>query len=236
VRVDVAFTPAEVRNAVGRRITVVIDVLRATSTMLEALVNGARSVLPVGTVEDAVRKAEEIGRDLALLCGEREAQPIRGFHMGNSPQEFTTERVAGRSLIMTTTNGTPALLAAAGAERCYVGSLLNVGAVADRLAAHDADALLLCAGRESAFALEDVLCAGRILRRMRDAGSVELGNDAARAALRLAGPGPIPPRALLRTAAGRQLAGIGRDEDVIFCAREDRHDVVPVLEERRLRL
>lgn len=231
-----AFTPAELRGGTGRRIVVVIDVLRATSTMLEALVNGARGVLPVATVEDAVRKAEEIGRDLALLCGERDAEPIRGFHLGNSPQDFTADRVSGRSLIMTTTNGTPALLAASGAERCYIGSLLNVGAVAARLAAHDADALLLCAGREGEFALEDALCAGRILRRLHAAGPVTHGNDAARAAMRLAGPRPITPRVLLRTRAGRRLDEIGRREDIIFCAHEDRHASVPILEERRLRL
>jgi 2-phosphosulfolactate phosphatase len=93
----VALTPAEVKGAVGRRAVVVIDVLRATSTMVEALVNGARSILPVGGVDEAVRKADELGRDAVLLCGERDAEPIRGFQFGNSPVEFTAERVAGRS-------------------------------------------------------------------------------------------------------------------------------------------
>jgi 2-phosphosulfolactate phosphatase len=236
VRVDVAFTPAEVKGAVGRRVVVVIDVLRASSTIVEALVNGARSVLPIATVDEAVRKAEELGRNHVVLCGERESRPIRGFHLGNSPQEFTKARVDGRSLIMTTTNGTVALLAATAASRCYVGSFLNVGAVARRLAEHGEDALLLCAGREGAFAAEDALCAGRIVRRLRDHQRVGLGNDAAVTAVRLTGKRPVTARALARTAAGRELRQLGCVEDIMFCAQEDRHDSVPVLEEHRLRL
>jgi 2-phosphosulfolactate phosphatase len=236
VKVDVAFTPAEVKGAAGRRVVVVIDVLRASSTIVEALVNGARSVLPVATVDEAVRKAEELGRDHVVLCGERESVPIRGFHLGNSPQEFTRARVDGRALIMTTTNGTSAVLAAAGASRCYIGSILNVGALARRLAEHEEDVLLLCAGKEGGFAAEDALCAGRITRRLREHGRVVLGNDAAVTAVRLTGQRPLTPRALARTAAGRQLRQIGRADDIVFCAQEDRHDAVPVLENHRLRL
>lgn len=237
MRIDVAFSPAEVRGAVGRRIVVVIDVLRAGSTIVEALVNGARSVLPVATVDEAVRKAEELGRDNVVLCGERESLPIRGFHLGNSPQEFTRPRVDDRALIMTTTNGTVAVLAAAGASRCYIASILNVGAVARRLAQHaEEDALLLCAGKEGGFAAEDALCAGRITRRLREHCRIVLGNDAAVTAVRLTGKRPVAARALARTAAGRQLRQIGRAEDIVFCAQEDRHDSVPVLEDHRLRL
>jgi 2-phosphosulfolactate phosphatase len=235
VRIDAAFTPAEVKGAIGRRVVVVIDVLRATSTIVQALVNGARSILPTGAVDDAVRRADELGRDSVLLCGERDAEPITGFHLGNSPLEFTNERVAGKTLVMTTTNGTGAFLLAASGAVCYAASLLNAGAVAQRLAEHDDDVLLLCAGREGAFALEDALCAGRIARRTRALGVRVVPNDALRAAVRLT-RSPVTARALLRTAAGRRLAEIGRGDDVIFCAREDRYDVVPVLDEHRIRL
>jgi 2-phosphosulfolactate phosphatase len=236
VRIDVAFTPAEVRKSTGRRVVVVIDLLRATSTMLEALANGARGVLPVGSVEDAVRKAEEIGRDAVLLAGERECLPIPGFQLGNSPAEYVPPKVRGRTIIMTTTNGTAALLAAAGARHCYIGSLMNAGAVARRIAEHGDDALLLCSGKEGGFAAEDALCAGRILRRLRAAGARFRGNDAARVALRLAGSGPVSAEALARTAAGRRLRQVGLSADIAFCAVEDRHDLVPVLDGHRLRL
>lgn len=236
MRVDVAFTPAEVKGSVGRRVVVVIDVLRASSTIVEALVNGAGSVLPVATVDEAVRRAEAIGRDAVLLCGERESLPIRGFQLGNSPEEFTRERIDNRALIMTTTNGTAAVLAAAGASRCYIGAFLNASAVARKLAEHGEDALLLCAGKEGTFAAEDALCAGRVMRRLRELRKFALGNDAAVHAVKMTSKRPVTPRALARTAAGRQLREIGRAADIVFCAQEDRHDSVPVLEEHRLRL
>jgi 2-phosphosulfolactate phosphatase len=234
VKLAVAFTPAEVRSAGALRAVVVIDVLRATSTIVHALANGARSVLPVGSVEDAARMADQLGRDAVLLCGERDCQPIRGFQLGNSPAEFTTERVSGKTLIMTTTNGTVALLAAAGAERVYVGSLLNAGAVARRLAETGEDALLLCAGREGAFALEDAICAGRIIRRVQEQAAVRSGNDAADAALRLSAKAPSVRR-LAHTAAGRRLRELGFGQDVAFCAQEDRYEVVPLFAEHRIR-
>lgn len=234
MRIDVAFTPSEVRSVAGRRV-VVIDVLRATSTIVHALVNGARSVLPVANVAEAAAKAAQLGRDAVLLCGERDCEPIRGFQLGNSPLEFTEQRVGGMPLVMTTTNGTGALLAAAGASRCYVGALLNVDAVAERLLADGEDALLLCAGREGAFALEDALCAGRILRRARALGARFRRNDAGLAAERMAGR-PTAEAVLGRTAAGRRLRELGRDEDIAFCARENLYTVVPVLEEHRIRL
>lgn len=235
MRIDVAFTPAEVKGAIGRRAVVVIDVLRATSTMVEALVNGARSILPVAGVDEAVRKAEELGRDTVLLCGERDAEPIRGFHLGNSPAEFTRERVAGKTLIMTTTNGTNAVMLASSGVVVCAGALLNARAVAQKLMELDTDALLLCAGREGAFALEDAVCAGRIARHVRDLGGRPQGNDALRAALKLSSS-QVTARSLGQTAAGRRLEEIGRHDDLVFCARENVHDAVPVLDEHRVRL
>ncbi|MGH7465227.1 MAG: 2-phosphosulfolactate phosphatase [Longimicrobiales bacterium] len=235
MRVDVAFTPAEVKGAVGRRAVVVIDVLRATSTMVEALVNGARSILPVMGVDEAVRKADELGRDTVLLCGERDAEPIRGFHLGNSPMEFTRERVAGKTLIMTTTNGTNALLIGAAGTACLAASLLNARAAAQRLVELGDDVLLLCSGRESAFALEDALCAGRIARHLRELAGGMRGNDALSAVLRLSRSAPSV-RTLARTAAGRRLDEIGRRDDLVFCAQENRYEAVPVLDEHRIRL
>ena len=235
MRLDVAFTPAEVKGAIGRRVVVVIDVLRATSSMVEALVNGARGILPAAGVDEAVRKADELGRDSVVLCGERDAEPIQGFRLGNSPAAFTTDVVSGQTLIMTTTNGTNAVLAGAAGTACLIGSLLNARAVAAGLVERGEDALLLCAGREGGFALEDTLCAGRIARHVRALGGTLSGNDALTASLRLSRSAPSV-RTLARTAAGRRLVEIGRRDDIAFCAREDRYDVVPFLDEHRIRL
>lgn len=237
MRLDVILSPAEPWSAGAAGTAVVIDVLRASSTILEALVNGARGVIPVAGVDQAVRIADEIGRETALLCGERGGAAIAGFELGNSPPEFTPARVKGRTLVMSTTNGTAALIAARGAQRCIVAALRNAHAVAAALAAADADAVLVCAGREGRFALEDALCAGIVARGVVDAGKVvELG-DGARAALRLAGrQGRRLDRVLARTEAGRQLRSIGKGRDVTFCARLDVHDRVPVVREGRVQL
>ena len=238
MRVDVAFTPAELpKGAAAGRTVVVIDVLRATSTMVHALAKGARRIVPVTTVEEAVRKAEELGRDAVLLCGERDCQRIRGFDLGNSPEEFTSERVAGRTLVMSTTNGTPALLAAAGSAERLVGALLNAGAVAQRIAVAERDALILCSGREGRFAYEDAFCAGLVLRRLRRLRPRVRTDDAGRAALRLLGRGQGSPAPVLRrSAAARRLLELGLGQDVQFCAQVDLHDVLPVFVEQRIEL
>lgn len=235
---DVVFTPSEVGGNVGDRTVVVIDVLRATSTILEALVNGAQAVVPVDSVEVAVAKAGEIGRDHAVLCGERDMQPISGFHFGNSPLEFTAERVTGKTLVMTTTNGTRAIALGGTGSRCVVGSFLNASAVAAQVREDD-DVLLLCAGREGRYALEDALCAGTIARHVvsgRRRAEIRL-NDAAMTSMLLARRyARALPKVLMRTAAGRRLTEIGREEDVRWCAQPDRHDRVPVVRERRVTL
>jgi 2-phosphosulfolactate phosphatase len=239
VRINVYFTPAELgASDLAGRTAVVIDVLRATSTLVEALANGARSVFPAQTTDEAVRLAQALGREDVLLCGERRGLKIPGFDLGNSPREFTAERVAGKVLVMSTTNGTPALAACAGAKRVLVASLLNLGAVVEELAAAGEDVEIVCAGREKRFALEDALCAGMIAAGLRSRlGRAPRTNDAAFVALALARRAAgQPERWLARSAGGRQLREIGLGEDVAYCAAVDRHAVLPRLKERQVSL
>lgn len=235
---DVVFTPAEVGGNAADRTVAVIDVLRATSTMLEALMNGASAIVPVDSVDVAVSKAQEIGRDQAVLCGERDTQPIPGFHLGNSPPDFESSKVAGKTLVMTTTNGTRAAVLGGSSARGLIASFLNAGAAAKAME-DDANILLLCAGREGRFALEDALCAGSIARRIRAARPARSTrfNDAAITAMLMAGRYENSlERALRRTAAGRRLAELGRSADIAFCAQVDRYDQVPIVRERRVTL
>lgn len=238
MRIDVYFTPGELTGAELPDRVVVLDVLRATSTIVEALANGARAVVPVATADDAGRIAQGIGRDSVVLCGERKGLPIEGFDLGNSPLEFGADAVADLTLVMTTTNGTRAFLAVGGAQgEVLAGSFLNLGAVVSRLAAADAPTALLCAGREGRFALEDALCAGAIVRGLEEAGTRVEGNDGAIAAGSLAARHLSKlEKALAATAAGRRLAEIGRAEDVVFCATVDRTDVVPRFRDRKITL
>jgi 2-phosphosulfolactate phosphatase len=237
MRFDVYFTPGEIPpNGLNEGTVVVVDVLRATSTMVEALANGARSIFAVPTTDEAVKIAQNIGRDQTLLAGERKCVRIEGFDLGNSPFEFTAERVAGRQLIMSTTNGTAALAAVASAKRVLVASLLNVDAVARELAQSREAITVVCAGRERRFALEDAICAGTLAVRVyRLLGRRHNWSDAALAAAQLARRylGSVQ-RTMHRVAAGRALIELGFAEDVDFCAQVDRYDVVPKLRDRQV--
>jgi 2-phosphosulfolactate phosphatase len=232
--VDRRTAEAEVAKFNGRTI-VVIDVLRASSTIIAALAAGARCVVPVETVDRAVRTAAELGRDEVLLAGERGSLPIEGFDMGNSPRQFEPANVTGKTVVMTTTNGTQALLAAAAGERCLVAAFLNADAVMHAVSA-DEDVVLLCAGRAGRFALEDAACAGLIARRLADSVPVS-PTDGARAGIVLAGRLGEAPEGFIHTAAGaEQLHRLDLDADVQFCAMLDSFTHVPVMRDRRITL
>jgi 2-phosphosulfolactate phosphatase len=238
MRLDVFLTPGELSTSeLADRTAVVIDILRASSTIVEALGAGAKSIYPVASIEEALRLVNSFGRDEVLLCGERKCLPIEGFDLGNSPREFTPERVAGKTLVMSTTNGTNVMSQTAGAGRVYVASLLNLGAIVDELARAEAEPVILCSGREKQFALEDATCAGLLARRLMDArpGEWEL-NDGALAAVALAGEMGCDEALFRTTAAGRNIAEAGLEEDLAFCARLDVHDILPVLHERNITL
>jgi 2-phosphosulfolactate phosphatase len=238
VTLDVFFTPGELPTAPGDSTVVVIDVLRATSTMVEALANGARSIFAVPTVDEAARIAQNIGRDQTLLTGERKCVRIDGFDLGNSPLEFTEDVVTGRQIIMTTTNGTAALAAVAQARKVLVASLLNVTAVARELAETGESTTIVCAGREKTFALEDAICAGALALRLYQLfGQRRHWSDAAIASAQLARRYlPSVERTLRRTAAGRALIALGFGADVEFCAQRDLYDVVPKFRDRQVAL
>ena len=147
MRLDVFVTPGEIAApALAGRTVVVLDILRATTSIVEALNAGARSVFPVGSIEEALRLANNFGRDEVLLAGERRCLPIEGFDLGNSPREFTEDRVGGKTIVMTTTNGTAAMALTVNADRVYIGALSNRSAVIDLLVQSEADPVFLCSG------------------------------------------------------------------------------------------
>ena len=212
MQVHVAFTPDEAAPA---PLGIVVDVLRATSTIAQALASGYRNVLCCAEIEDARRLRAET-RD-SLVGGERKAVRIEGFDVGASPREFLEP--AAKTLILSTTNGTRAILEAA--RRCdevILGSLLNLRAVAD--AARERDAVIVCAGFQGAFALDDAYCAGRIVQLLRAERT-----DAAIAAELIAKAFPTALGAM----NARTYSPPGLEEDIAFCARESVLDVVPRL-------
>ena len=233
MRLRVCFTPAEVRAGdVEGASAIVIDVVRATSCIVEALANGAEAVLPAVSIEEAVRLRDSVPGDEVLLCGERHGLRIEGFDLGNSPFEFTSEAVGGRRLVMTTTNGTKALAAAEEAERILPASFLNLGAVADAVRG-DRAVVVVCAGKAGRFAMDDTVCAGHILRRvLHGFGGPVVLDERARAAVDLAGVHEVSAEMLTRTEAGRALVEVGLGGDLALCASADRHKIVPMMRDR----
>ena len=237
-QVTTFLSAAEVESgAVEGATAVVIDVIRATSTIVEALAAGARAVYPTVSSEEAVRLANSLGRDDTLLTGERRGLMIDGFDLGNSPLEFTPERVGGMRLVMTTTNGTRAFVAADSASRVIAASLLNLSAVARATAGADR-LVFICAGKEDRFSLDDAMCAGLVLRaigKLRKGPPMEL-DDASLAVRALAGAFRVDADFLGTTAAGKALIEVGLGADLDRCAEIDRHDIVPEMHERMIRL
>jgi 2-phosphosulfolactate phosphatase len=214
VNVHVAFTPEEEATAA---VGVVVDVVRATSSIAQALAAGYERVLCCEEIDDARALRAELG-DGAVVGGERNAQVIDGFDVGASPREFAAGAKAP-TLILTTTNGTRAILTAV--ERCRVvllGSLLNLSAVVDRARSDGGTVAIVCSGFKGAFALDDAYCAGRIV-----AGLGGERTDAAIAAELVARAWPDPLEGL----NARTYGPPGLEADIEFCAQIDRLDVVP---------
>jgi 2-phosphosulfolactate phosphatase len=237
MKVDVYFAPTELTDrSLAGTVVAVVDVLRATSTIVEAIANGARAILPAADMDDALRLAQTIGRSEVLMCGERGARKIEGFDLGNSPLEFTSEVVADKLVVMTTTNGTRALVAGQTADRCIVGGFLNLSAVANELNAAGKPVVILCAGRDGSFSLDDALCAGSLIRAMQGSRKLRTElNDGAVAAAALERRYRAHLSAVMRrTSAARQIIEAGHEPDIAYCLTRDRHDVVPVMSDRQI--
>lgn len=240
MKIDVLWTPGEM--ALVRdldRTSVVVDVLRAATTIATAIHNGARAVVPASSIEEAVRFANQLGRETSLLCGERQGVRIQGFDLGNSPAEFSRGIVEGRTLVMTTSNGTSAMTNLVGSRAIYVAGLVNLRATAELLARDGASPLIVCAGRNGRVAVEDAICAGLIVESWLDLIDSEHDGDAlgdgARAALALARQhSPVDARFLAETEAGRALTEIGQAGDLELCARLGIYSDVPVLRDRQI--
>ena len=228
MRVHVALTPGEFPSlALGGRVALVVDVLRASTTVVAACAAGCRQVIPVATAKAARERAERLGD--ALLAGERGGDMIPGFDLGNSPLEYTPGRVGGRSIVLTTTNGTAAMLAAAGAEAAAVAALTNVEAAARWAVAQGRDVTLLCSGETGRLSLEDAVCAGVLVDRLAAESSIE-ATDAATMARRA---GQHYARDLSRlvddSTWARKLTRAGREADLAACLAFAGVDMVPVL-------
>jgi 2-phosphosulfolactate phosphatase len=217
-------------------VAVVIDVLRATTTIIHALAAGCTAVRPCAEVDEARELADGLPAGKVLLGGERGGLPLPGFDHGNSPREYTAPVCGGTTLVLTTTNGTRALLRAAEAERVLVAGFVNYSAVCEQLKQEVRPVHIVCAGTEGEVTLEDTLLAGALVDFLCEDGEVRL-NDAGRLAWDcFENHGRVLVGALEVSRGGTQLRQLGYDEDIRAAARVDQFALVPELRRHPLRV
>ncbi len=241
MKIDVFFTPNGLApgDFTGRTV-VVVDLLRASTTIAVALASGAKAVLPAASTEEAMRIAQNLERDQVVLAGERKSVRVEGFALGNSPLEFTPEAVGGKTIVLSTTNGTQALIAAQGAKEILVAAAVNFSVVVQRArAALEAagELVILCSGHERRFAIEDAFAAGRITKALLPEGDLKrvAVNDGALASLDIARHfGEKWLRVLRASSHGRELTELGFGQDLKVCGSQDTHPVLPLYADRRI--
>jgi 2-phosphosulfolactate phosphatase len=236
MKIDLAFTPPELeKKNLAEKTVVVIDSLRATSTMLTAFENGCAGFIPVATIEEARELAGKMKDPNILLGGERHARALDGFHVGNSPRDYSPSIVQGKFVIMTTTNGTRALVAAREAKEIFIGAFLNLSAVCRRLTESRRDVIIACSGEKNLFCIEDFVCGGGIIACLSAGGYSPVMTDTARAAKILYEHySPNICQMLEESEWGQYLLGIGLSEDIRICAQVDSSRLVPVYREGKV--
>lgn len=228
MKLRVLFSPANTDDLYfTRKTTVIIDVLRASTTILEALKNGAKDIIPVSTVEFAVKISGGMFGGQTLLGGERNTKKIEGFALGNSPIEYKKEIVSGKSIVFYSTNGTRAIVKAKFSKNLIICAFSNLKAVAQHLINLDEDCVILCAGNNNLFSLEDSVCAGALIDQIiKIKKDVEL-SDAARGALALNNSFGNDKLTILKESEhGKLLLKNGFENDLDLCSKLNTNDVV----------
>jgi 2-phosphosulfolactate phosphatase len=207
--------------------SVVIDVLRATTVIVTALNNGAREIIPVGTVDFAMKVSGNAFSGQTLLGGERNTKKVEGFNLGNSPLEYIPEVVAGKSIILYTTNGSKTIVKAKFSENLFICAFNNLPAIANELARIGNDVEIICAGSNGNFNLEDVVCAGRLINELKMITVTEI-DDSGKACLVLDKSfGKSLNKMLKETEHGKLLIENGFSNDIKECAKFGTTDTIP---------
>jgi 2-phosphosulfolactate phosphatase len=238
MRIDVSFLPEEFQGKSEHADSVVvIDVLRASSSVITALGNGASGVIPAASREEAL----EIGRGQkgknVLYCGEKDGYKIKGFDLGNSPQEYTSETVRDKTLIFVSTNGSRLMVRTVREKRpLFIAGFLNATAAAERVMKSGGNCLLACSGREGRYSLEDTVCAGMLASVMqRISGSDPGMSDEARSAVVLYRHFADDLLGMAKSSLhGAYLTGLGLGADISYCVSMNRFKTVPVYQKGAL--
>ncbi|MBK6505672.1 MAG: 2-phosphosulfolactate phosphatase [Ignavibacteria bacterium] len=243
-RIEILLTPGQLNDelTLKDKNIIVIDVLRATTTITISLANGAKEVIPTENIATAVRVAK--GSKNSILCGERNGRVIDGFKLGNSPLEYTSEEIKDKALIFSTTNGTQAIMKSKFAKNCLLASFVNMSTVVDYVNALDEDFTIICSGKLNDFCLEDAVCAGMLLNKLSVGRNLEL-MDSEVAAMNLSNDLAmlmnVPSqekvlRMLNISEHGRYLSQIGFEKDLEICSKIDSYPIIPLFRNGVIRL
>jgi 2-phosphosulfolactate phosphatase len=232
---DVYFSAQAFSEEMARaKVAVVIDVLRATSTMVTALANGAKGIIPVRSMGDASQIVSKIGSDNFLLCGEKDGIKIENFDLGNSPFEYDKETVSNKTIVLTTTNGTNAIQQATLAQELYLASFLNVGTVINQLKTvhQEEEVILICSGWKGRISIEDTLCAGYIIDALFE-GKDDAGMpDGAKVAKALYNQYRHNLKeTILQSNHAKRLEDKLVNDDIGYCSQIDIFDILPILKD-----
>jgi 2-phosphosulfolactate phosphatase len=237
MRIEVFFSPASVDELGMRgRNVIVIDVLRASSTICTALRNGAREVIPTPDIESATKISANLSGDSRLLGGERQGKKIDGFDLGNSPFEYTPDKVSGKTVIFTTTNGAGAIYRCRYASMALVGTFVNISSIVETIAGIGGTWTILCSGRQGAFSVEDATCAGMMISLIKISTEVETDDAGLTSVILYKNFKRDILGMLKKSAHGKYLTSIGFAEDLKYCADIDSVPVLPMLDGTGIKL
>jgi 2-phosphosulfolactate phosphatase len=233
-KINIVLTPAEFEYynfQSNDAVIVVIDIFRATSTIVTALANGAKSIIPVSTIEEA----KQYKLSGYLVAGEKNGIPVNGFDFGNSPLEFLNEKIKDKEIVITTTNGTHAIKIAQGKGEIIIGSFLNLKSIADYVIAKNKDVIMLCAGWKNKFNLEDFVFAGSLTYQLYATHHFELDSDSALLGYLTFDRSRRKLKEFLNMASHKKrLENLNLEQDIDFCLTIDKYPVVPIFSEGKI--
>ena len=228
----VCLSPALIpQYIVENYIVVIVDIFRATSSICYGIDNGAEAIIPVAEVEECLAYRDKCFN--YLLAAERNGEVVDGFDFGNSPFSYTKEKVGGKTVVLTTTNGTQALHLSRSAKRIVIGSFLNLTALSDWLKIQNESILLVCAGWKNNFNLEDTIFAGAVIDQLKG-NSFKLDDPALAANDLYQLAKNDLPGYLAKTSHSERLKKLGIEKDIAFCLNVDITSSIPVLDGDKL--
>lgn len=228
MNVDIIISADDINeNKIKEKVIVVIDMFRATSVIVTALNNGCNEVIPYLTVEETIKSARQMKEEEYILGGERKAIKIDGFNLSNSPLEYTKENVKGKSVLMTTTNGTRTLTKSIGAKRVLIAAMINAKAVAKRLLEINEDVVIINAGTNGNFSMDDYICSGYIINEMLKINDKLNLTDISKTANIIFETYPNIVDYVKEAAHYSVMKSLELDRDIDYCIQKSIIDIVP---------